>query len=240
MSFFYGTAASLFGAEGSHRQRSRRRLLPFPLLLSVSANYGCWGCIQDFHLPRLSAAKSDHVGCRNFSRYVFVNPWATPYVSPQVLGIGHRRMGATLASCLPVVQLLDADVLHLQPPIQGGGRTLGHVVRCNAGVGTKVCLRLCPAFDGTTDGCPRHCLLSRAPNLQHSMSSHLVPALRALLPVAFLCEVCRATYNHACSGGTVQSRYLPNLPSRGVVDYLFMNRVSDGCGVYAVEDLDWF
>lgn len=53
-------------------------------------------------------------------------------------------------------------------------------------------LRLCPAFE-TTNGSARHPLLSRAPNLQHSMSSHLVPALRALLPVAFLCEVCRGT-----------------------------------------------
>lgn len=32
-------------------------------------------------------------------------------------------------------------------------------------------------------------VVARLKNLQRSMSSHLVPALRALLPVAFLCEV---------------------------------------------------
>lgn len=36
---FAWTAASLFGAEGSHRQRSRCCFLPFPLLLSVSVEY---------------------------------------------------------------------------------------------------------------------------------------------------------------------------------------------------------
>lgn len=38
----------------------------------------------------------------------------------QVLGIGNRRVGAPLASGLPVVQLPDADVLHFQPSVQGG------------------------------------------------------------------------------------------------------------------------
>lgn len=38
----------------------------------------------------------------------------------QVLGISYRRVGAPLASGLPLVQLPDADVLHFQPSVQGG------------------------------------------------------------------------------------------------------------------------
>lgn len=40
LAVFAGAAASLFGAQRSDRQRSRRSLLPLPLLLPVSTKYG--------------------------------------------------------------------------------------------------------------------------------------------------------------------------------------------------------
>lgn len=81
------------------------------------------GRILIFCHSRFSTAKSICVGYDEI--FPVYHPYLTPglSVSSQILGISHRRMGASLASCLPVVQLLDADVLHLQPPVQGEDKT---------------------------------------------------------------------------------------------------------------------
>lgn len=75
----------------------------------------------------------------------------TVLLPSQVLGIGNRRVGAPLASGLPVVQLPDADVLHFQPSVQGGAR-IG-VVQQLVVYAIFLCARGCTETREDTDGC---------------------------------------------------------------------------------------
>lgn len=180
-----GTPCPHTGLQGSYGQRSCGGLLPFPVLLPVSLRYMQQSC----------HTRSSH----------------TQIMVDRSVGLlQHRdskRLSCLLAVCRHLVSMVDGWAPHWLPAclwysfLMQMLCTSSHVFQVRSSRLRRIeettvmdifCVR--DKLNGRAVMC---CTLPLS--LQHSLSSHVVPALRALLPVAFLCEVSstRAALSHA-------------------------------------------